>query len=112
MNRENVRRVRDHIASLPPEQVNMGTVVSERECGTVACIAGWCLHLFGEDLGSEALGISDGRIARLITPPGWSRDRERPEHEKLYPKARVVATLDHLLATGEVDWNAGQEQAA
>jgi hypothetical protein len=54
MNRENVQRLRDHIAALPPEAFRFDMVFNEAgweafhtpaasyaNCNTVACVAGW-----------------------------------------------------------------------
>jgi len=107
VNVENLRKVRDHIASLPPEQVNMGLFQGEKSCGTVACIAGWATELNGGRRAQGWLGLYDRQTRELFTPRGWARDEHRRvEHTKLYPKSRVVTTLDHLIETGEVDWDA------
>jgi len=59
MNWKNVKRLRDHIAVLKPKQVNMGKLLlinkgeetlaeaAKPECGTVGCLAGHGLTLFG-----------------------------------------------------------------
>jgi len=113
VNTENLRKVRDHIASLPPEQVNMGVLVGERSCGTVACVAGWAGVLSGGVNAQLWLNIGYDDADKLFTPPGWRTDnRRRVEHTKRYPKARVVATLDHLIETGEVDWDAHKRVAS
>ena len=49
MNLENMTRLRDHMASLPPESIDMHTWGNSgpSQCGTVACIAGWACVLSG-----------------------------------------------------------------
>lgn len=115
MNRENIKRVRDHIAGLPPEQVNMGTFLREKSCGTVACIAGWAQQLSGvrdtQRCHFDWLGLTDKHYG-LYVPEGWFSDAGLTDEKRRYPKSRVVAVLDHLLETGEVDWSVTEREPA
>jgi len=54
MNRERLTILRDHLASLPDERVDMRHIRTERECGTVCCIAGWANELRGEPSGTDS----------------------------------------------------------
>ena len=70
-------------------------------CDTVACIAGWAIHLFPGSGVAEALGISDSnrQLDNLIMPPNGRDGR--------YTVENAVAVLRHLAATGVVDWTVG-----
>lgn len=119
MNRENIKKVRDVIASLPRGRFNMGDWVSNLDltpkqlahtCGTAACIAGWTLAVKSpgsrkrywdsvdniEEVAGRYLGLSLDEAKRLFIPPGLSIWK--------YTQPHAVRVLDHLLATGEVDW--------
>lgn len=125
MNRENIKIVRDHIASLPPERFDMRFTfgdsgrVNERwyehsvtahellhPCGTAACIAGWALAVLtpdskkrlSSDDAANLFGIDHHAGDTLFMPDGFS-DPGR------YTQPQAVAVLDHLLATGKVDWS-------
>lgn len=109
INVENVRRVRDHIATLNPKQFNMSAWRwPQQECGTAACIGGWAEAVLfpddPDDVGStdlrDALGIREEQWVPLFAPPGWSLRVASP-----YSQAAAVAVLDHLIETGEVDWD-------
>jgi hypothetical protein len=128
MNRENIQKVRDHIASLPPERFDVsrffglgsdelpedaetakaGQFVTN--CGTTACVGGWTLavldpehSIFGAPVrAAELLGI-DRSEARELFYGGICVSAEQRQ---------AVAVLDHLLATGEVDWSVTEQVAA
>lgn len=84
---------------------------SGHNCGTVACIGGWTVKLFGEiteavDFEGEArdlLGLDDTQGHRLFYAGGIDARR----FTSIQP-AHAVRVLRHLAATGEVDW-VGQE---
>lgn len=118
MNRENIQKVRDHIAKLPAKRFQMSEWIARRgyaesptldevrhDCGTCACIGGWTLALlsakradhFSEDRAADLLGLTEDEAAELFRPEGWSAPG-------LYTRPHAVRVLDHLLATGEVDW--------
>lgn len=76
-----------------------------KHCGTAACIAGWTAVLadprgqvadWGSEKAAEYLGISDSQGNRLFVPSELSSPR--------YTRAAAIATLKHLLETGEVRW--------
>lgn len=121
MNRENIQKVRDVIAALPRKRFNMtgwahggNRYYSEispseitHDCDTAACIGGWAVALsapdettpFSTDVRERAsafLGIDGSMSMDLFMPniENWSR----------ITNAHAVRVLDHLLATGEVDW--------
>jgi hypothetical protein len=126
INRENVQKVRDHIANLPPEHFRMDwwvATLSERgynhkppsreqlinhTCGTCACIGGWTMALLGktedllgpEDDAGKLLGLSASQADKLFYPHGTGKSYSE------YTIPDAVAVLDHLLATGEVNWSA------
>lgn len=126
--RANLIKVRDHIASLPPGRFNMRYLFKDRRgerwsdeaphaqlvhpCGTAACIAGWTLALFAPNKrGGDAddaqtlLGLDEYQADELFLPQGYRNSRR-------YTQARAVRTLDHLIATGEVDWDAKPAEGA
>ena len=75
--------------------------VSPHNCGTAACIAGWCALLFeGDDNGFAAHGHRHiGDFRSLFFPKGL---RGNPEKFTLRAAIRV---LQILRDTGKVDWN-------
>ncbi|RWF44259.1 MAG: hypothetical protein EOS65_02465 [Mesorhizobium sp.] len=79
-------------------------------CGTIGCIAGWTVHLFGnkgasaeDDAGMKAgelLGLSLNDADNLFCP---GSGREGPRLSEIKP-AKAALILRHLAATGEVNW--------
>lgn len=109
MNVENIKKVRDHIASLPPERFDMNRwpgVGELRKCGTAACIGGWGAAVLFKRGGrtsvvvSRRMGLSDIQGHRLFYPMNGPRVVWED-----YTTADAVRVLDHLLATGKVDWS-------
>lgn len=124
MNRENIQKVRDRIASLPPERFDMAGVFMRdgdlsgpgcdgapatpgefmEACGTAACIAGWTLAVLspaGDACPSlkqarGLLGLGLATSHSLFIPDDFCTRRYTPDE--------AVRVLDHLLETGEVDW--------
>lgn len=121
MNRENIQKVRDVIAGLPPERFDMSAYCrgpglaratiggAVHVCGTAACIAGWTAAIFkprtrlvddpnGDDrlffTAASLLGLDEADAHRLFIPCDLC-GRTTTE---------AVRVLDHLLETGEVDW--------
>ncbi len=133
MNVENIKRVRDHIAALPPERFDMSRFAStsatrgrgalERpyvnrqrllnSCGTCACVAGWSIALLGpprsklddDGLAAELLGLDMDQAVHLFF--GWAPGNPAIETTP----EQAVRVLDHLLATGEVDWSVADAAA-
>lgn len=122
MDKIKIKELRDHIAALPPEQFDMSQWRAERECGTVACLAGWTVELnkslFGDwlersDIKGAArlvLQLSQLEANRLFVPIEASILRH-PNHPGAVlgdlndvTTEQAVKVLDHLLETGEVDW--------
>jgi hypothetical protein len=99
VNRENIQKVRDHIAGLNPEQFDM-----THWCGTACCIAGWTAKLFDVDPGMNqagaVLGLGGVPASDLFLGFG------SPTPLTSLQQSDAVAVLDHLLQTGEVDWAA------
>lgn len=77
-------------------------------CGTVACIAGHATALFQPDIWVESvgvweiaerlLGLTEDEASDLFLPTDF-----RDNLSTITPE-EAAATLDHLAATGEVDW--------
>jgi hypothetical protein len=121
LNRENIRRVRDVIASNDAARFSMTALARDHQgystdavdilthrCGTAGCIAGWAVALLMP--GALADTIRAARLfgldwqtqgRALFCPPGW----DIPDR---YTQAQAVAVLDHLIATGEVDWSVAE----
>jgi hypothetical protein len=118
MNRENIQKVRDVIAGLPAWRFTMEWYAAERDgddvlapklahtCNTAGCIAGWTVAALNAplsgtwDTGDKAailLGLSATQQHQLFTPPAH-------DVAGRYSRAHAVRALDHLLATGEVNW--------
>lgn len=115
LNLTNLDRLISHLEGLPEERFSMKHLIThENDCGTVACIAGWCNLVGGVDhywadaiTASKWLSISDNRLRdTLFCPDGFY---DTPE---IYPLSRAIRTLKHMrseyLRTGQVvvDWDA------
>ena len=81
----------------------------KHRCDTPACIAGWAIHLFGED--QVPFGMAPmGWAATLLGLTHRQQDALFQCRPALYPgggspSARdAAATLRHLARTGEVEW--------
>jgi hypothetical protein len=87
MNRERLTILRDHLASLPDERVDMRWYVSGEgagfpdapvklldECGTAACIAGWAAYLFevSPEGAFEPLSLTADQSSELFFPDDFS----------------------------------------
>jgi hypothetical protein len=93
-------------------------------CGTVGCIAGYAAVIalaedgvganqLVSDVAEDWLGLDHTRAKALFTPNCYSelfeatstlvRANYVPEYRAVKPR-HAVAVLEHLLATGEVDW--------
>lgn len=115
----NLRLVRDLLAELPPHLFNMREPY-EGSCETPACIYGWARTLMGaagkyitpRDA-ADWMGIPDDEAADLF---GMAVDCERSYVAGLRTSprfcskfdatpAQAVQVLDHLIATGKVDWS-------
>lgn len=105
--RLNIITVRDCIRELPAKQFNMGCVIDEEECGTVACIAGWASMVLGCDAEREThlqaaarhFGLDYDYARRNLFIPNGSVSRAYSA-----TPAQAVLVLDHLLNTGDADW--------
>lgn len=131
MNRENIQKVRDHIAALDAGRFNMtdyfvlpadegrdrytdaarrqygsNAAALEGSCGTAACIAGHALALL---LPEQPIPDKPKEVAADLFDIG-----DDEANELFVPDARTnsrttpaqaVRVLDHLLETGLVDWS-------
>ena len=117
--RERLMYLRDFLRELPAERFRISSFFSSpsktaeesvRECGTTACLAGWCLVVFSPngsafigagvpEQASDILGLDVDQKASLFWPPGYIGNR--------IPRTPTQAAnvLDHLIQTGEVDWS-------
>lgn len=85
------------------------------DCGTAACIAGWCNAISGDfdgdaETASTWLGLSISAEFALFTPNGYY------EQSQNFPLSRAIRTLKHMrsefLRTGQVvvDWDAPEPE--
>lgn len=93
MNRDRLKILKDHLVSLPNEQVDMSTVLEERSCGTVACIKGWAEALWPR---RNPLGLTNAQWQRLFTPYDKAAGRYwyRPGD---YTREDAIAALQSLI---------------
>lgn len=108
MNIERLQAVRDAILN-PPEgyAFNMVEWIAPTNCGTAACIAGFaCLQdprprkIWEVELDAQRLlGLTRGQAWSLFAPGSINN------YATITP-AQAAATIDHLIATGEVVWAA------
>ena len=103
MNVENVKKVRDKIAS-HPEKYDQTVVV--HDCGTPACIAGYASLMEDADrrthhmdAAREFLGLSGVQASLLFSAIPY-------EYPGFAPPTvdEALAVLDHLIETGKVRW--------
>jgi hypothetical protein len=129
VNRENIKRVRDHIASLPPKRFDMSWWAINRtgagaalavpsdlihDCGTAGCIGGWTEALFpghghkgtGSRRAAKILSLSESQRVELFFMTGTGVLMTDVTLDM------AVRVLDHLLATGEVKWAVAEEVTA
>ena len=101
MNRENIKKVRDHIAVAGDEHFDM----RNWDCGTSACIGGWTDRLCGppgnrdSTVTARTLGLDEEVANELFFMT------ETPVRMMDVTREHAVRVLDHLLETGEVDWS-------
>ncbi len=134
LNIANLQKTRDLIASQPPEALKMDSWFTsddfdyvygedpqgfdeligirppdfEHTCGTAACIGGWAVTQMARDLGvaviptdqgvgataAKYLGLDSGQTDQLFHPKAFNLTQDE-----------ALATLDHLIATGDVQWS-------
>lgn len=101
MNRERLTILRDHLASLPDEQVDMGTTTEQRSCGTVACIMGWA-HILWPGQGAErSLGLRGHQGDSLFMPV--SSDDARHWMDGSYTRLHAIAAIQSMLDSPDDD---------
>jgi hypothetical protein len=122
--RERLRQLASFVRKLPEPQFNMhesGEYWETLECGSPVCIGGWGRRMFATgdrfdllSFGVEMLGLNRSQASDLFFPgyaPGaeaWADRGSTPYHATPKQAARVI---DHLIATGEVDWSAAFAEA-
>ena len=133
LNIANLQKTRDLIASQPPEALKMdswfadedafdyvygededgdegliGIRTPEHTCGTAACIGGWAVMQLARDLGVTVIPTEWGigsAAARYLGLDSTQADRLfHPSYLSERTQAEALATLNHLIATGEVEW--------
>lgn len=96
MNRERLKTLRDHLAGLPDERVDMSLWSTERhDCGTACCIGGWAERLWADQSAGVALGLDDYQHDALFFPAGWSRNK--------LTRLDAIAAIDSMLANPDDD---------
>lgn len=95
MNRERLKTLRDHLAGLPDERVDMSTGGREALCGTVACIGGWAEQIFGGEYWNDVLDLSDEQGRALFYPAGWFRRADDPNR---LTRTDAIAAIDSMMA--------------
>jgi hypothetical protein len=109
-------KVRDKIARIDPEQFRM----DEWVCGTAACIGGWAdllMHHKSEpdaDFDSPVpvseiswwLGLTPNQKEELFYPltDNYRYTCGFPDQGAFITRDHAVRVIDHLIKTGEVDW--------
>ncbi len=134
LNIANIQKVRDHIAALPPERFDLshwffdpsassfgwnhadwlGVTNAQAlhgSCGTCGCIAGHALAaLAPDDAVPASPGFAAAQLLQLSTEQRYDLFEPDPGTGLSIARSDVsrdqaVAVLDHLIATGEVDWS-------
>lgn len=121
MNRERVQQLRDHMAGLPEDAVNMDAYLDKSPtCGTVACVAGYACLLFDSESPQsliDAVNREEGYSFFSAAQALLGLDRETAEHvfegslgEEGSHRAIALKRLDSLLETGtfrlrDEDWD-------
>lgn len=116
MNINRLQLLRDTIASAPEEQFDM-THFFGRSCGTTACIAGFAASLsWGKTLHEAAERDCTSSVMEVQNvAAAWLGLEWKDAHElfladeapKWYSeitRTEALRCLNHLIATGEVDW--------
>ena len=128
MNKENLIKMRDFLKKLPEEKFNMSDWVEHKDCGTVACIAGW-----GEILFDKEKEIEAAKAKYIEEKPQWrydapmvaytsvigegvfglskvdARDLFVPAYTERRTKDEAVEVLTDLIETEEVYWEPLEE---
>lgn len=125
LNVENLTRLRDTILAVP-DQFDMehwardasGNSTTRDQllahnCGTAACIGGWAsVIFFQESADPDPVMVSEYEVAEVLGIEDWQADqmffpaRRTPDGNCPYQTTNVQAArvIDHLIETGEVDW--------
>lgn len=110
MNVERLKMLRDHIANIPESEFNMADYEVEGDCGTVRCIAGHCKLLF-HDVIPDLVWWNTEASSREVLGLTWNQGHRlflgAISARLTYGVTRneALQTLDHLMATGKVDWS-------
>lgn len=106
MNIENAKKLVGQLERLPDEKFDISTIISHRECSTVACVAGWAMLLNGGDPEEEYpldwaqrwLGFSYEERQRLFLGR-FSRDLEKFWFQ--VTRSNAIDELNRMIAEAE-----------
>lgn len=121
LNKELLRKVRDHIAS-EPETFEWNDFGVETDCGTVGCIAGWANRLSGECMNDalaarKNLGLNYAQeeflffAEQYVGPDGTAFEEFGLDRPRDMSIAEALRRIDYLLAL-EIDDVASQDNDA
>lgn len=81
-----------------PNGFNMGAVLQQEECGTVACILGWAMILGspGNFKSNDPTDKQQDRLDNLFMPRGFMSGTYTVEH--------AATALRNYLTTGDAQW--------
>lgn len=105
--KERLRRLSEHLKSLPHEQFDMRQ--TKFQCGSPSCIGGWALKLNGEKPtgawnATELPGLTHIQALHLFYPGLEFELRSNSSPYGATPQ-QAARVLDHLIETGNVDWS-------
>lgn len=98
---ERLKLLRDKIASLPDEQVDLNIIGAELDCGSVGCLAGWAAILAGGRF--QPSGFGGNRLLELAR--GWLRAYDQGSfffspYTKLTGREEALSRCDYAIANG------------
>ncbi len=135
MNVDAIRKVRDQIAGLPPEQFDMRFLAARagvaaepatygdilHSCDTAACIAGWSIAVLAPEsdgywadaqTAADLLDLGEADAEQLFTPDGFRQTGR-------YTQPMAVAVINKMIAHYEatdgevvVDWSVAEQVPA
>lgn len=117
MNKARLVKLRDHIAQLPPERIDMRAftlaigphanyspsikdVAEDEDCGTAACIAGWTVALFDPQQPNLMLATQAKNLLDLTQTQADSLFYPTSFYSGKITQAQVIKALDSLINVG------------